>query len=307
VRKAFIEQLEEACGSNPDIFLITADLGFNVFENFKKKYSDRFFNVGIGEPNMIGIAAGLALSGKRVYCYSIIPFLTTRCFEHIRIDICYHNLDVKLVGVGCGLSYGAAGVTHFATEDIAIMRTLPNMSVVVPADPYETTASISASLDHNGPMFIRLGKTGEPSVHSALPEFKLGEGISVLETGDDLCILASGGVVYNAKIAAENLSKKNIGTTLISLHTIKPIDKILIEGCAKKFKIIVTIEEHSIIGGLGSAVADILLETGYKGKFKKIGLPDKFNEYVGGHKFLCSKYNLDPESIKNNILRLLDN
>jgi len=305
MRDAFVKTLERLSQSDNDIFLLTGDLGFKLFDSFREKYPERFLNMGIAEPNMIGVSAGLALSGKKVYCYSMVPFLVMRCFEHVRIDICYHNLNVRLVGVGGGLVYGLEGVTHHAVEDMAIMRTLPNMTVVAPGDPFEVSACIDASVAYKGPMFIRLGRRGEPQVHSTAPDFKIGKGIILFNKGNDICLLATGTMLYKAKIASELLLKKDFGVTLISLHTIKPLDETLIKDCAKKYRSIFSIEEHSIVGGLGSAVAEVLSEICYNGIFKKIGLPDEFNHYVGRAEYLHEKYGLVPESIADNITKLI--
>lgn len=303
MRKAFIEQLEKLCEADKNIFLLSADLGFKLFDDFREKCPDRFFNMGIAEPNMIGVAAGLALSGKKVYCYSMIPFLIMRCVEHIRIDICYSSLDVRLIGVGRGLTYGLEGVTHHATEDLAMMRSIPNITIVSPGDPYETSACIDESSRYKGPMYIRLGKTGEPRVHDHAPVFRIGKGITVIDEGHDICILAAGSMLHKAKIASEILSKNGFGVTLISLHTIKPLDEALIKDCAKKCKSIFTMEEHSIVGGLGSAVAEVLSEMRYDGVFKRIGLPDKFNQHIGNAAYLYKKHLITPEDLANNIAR----
>jgi len=305
MRNAFIRTLEKLCESNNDVFLLTADLGFRLFDSFRKKYPDRFFNIGIAEPNMIGISAGLALSGKNVYCYSMIPFLIMRCFEQIRLDLCYHNLNVKLVGVGGGLTYGLEGITHHPIEDISIMRSIPNMTVIAPGDPFEVEAITNLSLKYKGTMFIRLGRSDEPYVHSSVPKLEIGKGIRIFNRGSDICLLVTGAMLYKAKVTSELLLRKGFGVTLISLHTVKPLDVILIKDCAKKYKSIFSIEEQSIIGGLGSAVAEVLSEVQYDGLFRRIGLPDKFNRYVGKTEYLHQKYGLIPEKIADNIAKLI--
>jgi len=305
MRDVFVKTLEKLCQSDSDIFLLTGDLGFKLFDSFREKYPDRFLNMGIAETNMIGVAAGLSFSGKKVYCYSMIPFLIMRCFEHIRIDVCYHNLDVRLVGVGGGLVYGLEGVTHHAIEDVAIMRSLPNMTVVAPGDPYEVSECINVSVGHKGPMFIRLGRTGEPQVHRSVPDFKIGKGIVVFNKGNDICLLASGTMLYKTKITSELLLKKGFGVTLVSLHTIKPLDEVLIKDCAKKHRSIFSVEEHSIVGGLGSAVGEVLSEIRYGGLFKRIGLPNEFSHYVGRTEYLHQKYGLTPQKMANNIIKLI--
>ncbi len=304
MRNAFIQTLEKMCRLEKDIFLLTADLGFKLFDDFKREYPGRFLNMGIAEPNMISVAAGLALSGKKVYCYSLIPFLTMRSLEQIRIDVCYHNLNVRLVGAGSGFSYGLEGVTHYAIEDIAIMRALPNMTVVAPGDSYEVAGCINESLHHKGPIFIRLARTGDPITHASLEGFKIGKGIKLLEKGGDVCIVATGTMLYNAKIASEILLKEGLEVTLISMHTIKPLDEALVKECAGKYKTIISIEEHSVVGGLGSALAEVLSEINYRGTFRHIGLPDKFNTYIGRREYLHHKYGLAPKGIAGTIKKI---
>lgn len=302
MKSAFIETLEKLASIDNRIFLLTGDLGFKTFDKFRNSFPDRFINIGVAESNMIGIAAGLALSGKNVYCYSIIPFLTMRCLERIRVDLCYHNLNVKLVGAGGGLVYGLEGMTHHAIEDIAIMRTLPNMTVVAPGDPLEVKAVINESLAYKGPLYIRLGREGEKCVHKSSPEFKIGRGITIRK-GNGISIIATGTILCAAQSASEDLIDEGLDVTLIGMHTIKPLDKDIIEYCAKNSKAIFTVEEHSLIGGLGSAVSEILLELGYKKPFRKIGLQDEYCSYIGSQDYLCEKYGLTPEGIKNFILK----
>jgi transketolase len=302
MKSAFIRTLEKAAYVNDDIFLLTADLGFNQFDRFRDSFPGRFINVGIAESNMIGIAAGLALSGKNVYCYSIIPFLIMRSLERIRVDLCQPDLNVKLIGAGGGLVYGCEGMTHHAIEDIAIMRCLPNMSVVVPADAMEVEATIRESVEHKGPLFIRIGREGEPRVHHSIPEFKIGRGLSVTKEGRDICIFTTGTILYVAVDVCKMLLNEGLNVSLISMHTVKPLDNDIIKLYAGSSKAIFTIEEHSIIGGLGSAASDILMELNYKGLFRKIGLPDEYCKYIGRQDYLLKQYNLTPEKIKDFIL-----
>lgn len=301
MRKTFVKILEKLAKDNPDIFLLTGDLG-KFFDDFKNSYPKRFINAGVAEGNMIGVAAGLALSGKNVYCYSIIPFLAMRAFEQIRVDLCYHNLNVKLLGAGGGLVYGFEGITHQAIEDIAIMRSLPNMTVVAPGDLIEAEAVAKESVNYKGPLYIRFGKDNSPPVHSSAPNLKIGEGI-VLNKGNNISIIATGSTLYTAKVVSDELIRNGLGTTLISMHTIKPLDKELIRDCAKNNKAIFTIEEHSEIGGLGSAVSEYLMELDYQGLFRKIALPDNFSSEVGDHDHLCKKCGLDSKIITNYILK----
>lgn len=252
--------------------------------------------MGISEANMIGVAAGLALWDMKPYVYSIVPFATMRCFEQIRNDICYQNVDVKIIGIGAGLAYGALGPTHHSREDIAIMRALPNMTVVCPGDPVETELIVQESLNINGPMYIRLGKGNDPVVHKDKPKLRVGKGI-ILKEGKDITIIATGNILNNALISAHQLSEKGLTIRLISMHTVKPLDKDIILRAAEETKAIFTIEEHSIIGGLGSAVSEIIAENDSKILFKKIGLPDSFEKVVGTHEYLRKVNNLVPEAM----------
>lgn len=301
MRSTAIQTLGKLAVTDSNIFLLTADLGFKIFDQFRSTHPDRFINVGVAEANMVGIATGLALSGHNVYCYSIVPFLTMRCLEQIRVDLCYHNLNVKLVGIGGGLAYGLEGMTHHAVEDISIMRSLPNMTVVVPGDPLEVEAIVNESATHQGPLYIRLGTDGSPQVHQTIPELKIGKGI-VLNEGGDVGIIANGTMLHTAKIVSETLVSRGLAVTLISMPTVKPLDGGLVAECARGCEAIFTIEEHSIIGGLGSAVAEVLAESGYRGLFRRIAMPDAYGSDIGKVEYLREKCGLTPEVIMNHIL-----
>lgn len=302
MRATFFSIMEKLYKEDEDIFMLTADLGYKLFDNFRISCSNRFYDIGVAEANMVGIAAGLSLTGKNVYCYSIIPFLVMRAFEQIRVDIAYHNLNVKLVGVGGGFTYGMEGFTHFGLEDLALMRCLPNMTVVVPADPLEAAALAKVSHEFNGPMYIRLGKTGEPKIHNKLPDFKIGKAI-IMKEGKRIALLATGSMVYIAKKVTEMLAKAGIHPTLINIHTIKPLDEEIIMQAALNHEIIFSIEEHNVLCGLGSAIAGVLIENGYHGRFKMIGIPGKLENYVGDTDCLRDVHCLSPEKIYNQILK----
>ena len=301
MRQAFINTLIKLAKKDNRVFLLTGDLGFSVLENFREKFPKRFFNMGVAEQNMIGVAAGLALSGKIVFVYSIVPFLTMRCFEQIRNDLCYQNLNVKLVGTGGGLSYGSLGSTHHALCDIAIMRALPNMKVLAPGDPFEAERVAEIAAFSEGPAYIRLGKNNEPKVHLKSLSFDIGQGI-VLRNGNDITIFATGNMLYSAKLVVDKLLVKNIDARLVSMPTIKPLDKNIILKAAKETKAIFTIEEHSLIGGLGSAVAEILSANNVNNIiFKGIGVNDEYPRVVGGQNYLRSCLKIDEASIYNQI------
>ncbi len=302
MRAAFIKSLTGLAKNNKNIFLLTGDLGYSVFEPFIRKFPGRFFNIGVAEANMVGIAAGLALSGKAVFIYSIVPFVTMRCFEQIRNDLCLQKLNVKIIGVGAGLTYGTAGPTHYSIEDIAIMRSLPNMTVVCPGDPFEAGQAIKSSLTINGPVYVRLGKTGEPNVNSDFKKFKIGKARLIIN-GSDLTIMATGNMLYTAMQVVSKLRAKGVHARLISMHTIKPLDRDIILKAASQTKAIFTIEEHILIGGLGSAVAEVVAEAGSGVLFKRLALPDSYPLEIGSQSFLRSKLGLGVDNITGNILK----
>lgn len=304
MRTAFINKLTEMAAKNNDIYLLTGDLGFSVFEKFSQKFPERFYNVGIAESSMISMAAGLALNDKKVYVYSIIPFVTMRCFEQIRVDLCYQNLNVILVGVGGGLSYGPSGATHHAIEDISIMRSLPNMKVICPGDPFETENAVEQAANLNGPCFIRLNKNREPRLYDEdITEFKIGKAIKIY-SGNQISIITTGNMLEQSINIAKKLKSYNLSVSLYSMHTIKPIDKEAILECMKNSKYIFTLEEHNLIGGLGSAVAEIIAENvDRKIYFKSFGIPDVYADCAGSRDFLRKKYEIDEESILKYIVQ----
>lgn len=304
MRKTFINTLVKMAREDERIFLITPDIGYSVLEVFRDEFPERYLNVGVAEQNSVSIAAGMALSGLLPYVYTINPFVCMRPFEQIRLDVAYMNTNVRLVGVGGGFSYGAAGATHHTLEDIAIMRVLPNMTVICPGDPWEVENAVMESVNYNGPIFLRLGKQGEPVINDLGSEFKIGKAIRIKE-GDDITLISTGNTLEIANEASEKLKIKNINASLISMHTIKPLDQKAVIDILKKGKPIFTIEEHSLIGGLGSAVADIIAESEYNPVFKKFGTEDKFSHYVGGHDYIREKFGLTSEKISEGILKIL--
>ncbi len=291
MRTAFIRTLIELANNDERIFLITPDMGYSVLEPFQEKFPKRFLNTGIAEQNTISVAAGLATSEKIVYVYSIIPFVTMRCFEQVRLDLAYNNTNVKLIGIGAGLTYGSLGVSHHAIEDIAIMRSIPNMTVLCPGDPVETEELIKRSYETYGPMYIRLGKNGEPRIHPPGTKIEIGKSIYVT-SGDDFALLTTSTMLQTGKRWAEEWKQDGLDVSLISMPTMKPFDvKTICKLIDKKLPII-TLEEHNIIGGLGSAVAEVIAESGTAIKFMRIAIPDRFSHYVGSHDYQKSKFGL---------------
>ncbi len=304
MRIAFVNTLIEHAKLDKRIMLLTGDLGFSVFEKYIEELPMQFLNMGVAEQNMAGVAAGLAMEGKIPIIYSIVPFTTMRNFEQIRNDICYQNLNVKVVGVGAGFSYGPYGHTHHALEDIGILRTLPNMVILCPGDPQEVIAATKETLRYEGPVYLRLGKAGEMVIHKNTPSFSIGKGI-VIEKGSDIAIIATSTMVYRAWEVAQKLKDKNISTHLVSMISIKPLDTNVIFESVNKTKAIFTIEEHSVVGGLGSAVAEVLSENRANAIFKRIGVPDRFTKVIGSQEYMRTANGLTVEHIVNTILERL--
>jgi transketolase len=297
MRSSFIRSLTEIARIDSRVVVVTPDMGFSVLEKFRDEFPGRLINAGIAEQNSVGLAAGLALCGKIVYVYSIVPFVTMRPYEQVRIDACYQNLPVKLVGSGGGLTYGSLGPTHHSIEDISLMRGLPNMTVYCPGDPMEAELCTQSSHEIPGPAYIRLAKgSGDPIVHKSKPDFHLGKAIQI-RNGPDGAILVTGNLLGNAVAVSELLSKEDVSCSVFSLPTVKPFDSGLVLSLAEKGVPFVTIEEHSIIGGIGSAASEIIAESGLKARFRRIGLPDQFAKEAGSQDYLRKKSGLDSSSL----------
>jgi len=306
MRTAFAETLLELAREDERITLVVGDLGFGVVTRFMQELPSQFVNAGVAEQNMTGLAAGMALSGRIVFTYSIGSFPTLRCLEQIRNDVCYHNADVKIVAVGGGLAYGALGPSHHATEDIAVMRSLPNMCVLAPGDPIETRLAVKAAVEHPGPFYLRIGRDKEPPVHTGAPSFELGKAITVRD-GDGVTLIAAGSVLHHTVRAAEILADDGINARVLSMPTIKPLDAEAVLAAAEETPGVFTVEEHSIIGGLGGAVAEVLAESGLTCRvFRRIGLKSQFPSYVGSREYLLSTYGLDAEGIAYTVRCVLE-
>lgn len=304
MRDAFAAELTALAADHPDLVFLSGDIGNKLFDKFKESAPQKFLNCGVAEANMIGMSAGLALSGLRPIAYTITPFITTRCLEQIRVDLCYHNLDVIIVGVGAGLSYATLGGTHHACEDIAFLRALPHMTVICPGDAWEVRAALRAALKIKGPVYIRLGKKGEPKVHKEVPPFTIGKGI-VLSEGTDACLLSTGNTLPLAVESAEKLKASGRSAGVVSFHTVKPLDEELLKKAFEKHKLVVTIEEHSRIGGLGGAVSEWLADNPGRARLLRVGTPDEFFHETGEHEYAREKFSLTPEAIAEKALKLL--
>lgn len=305
MRAAFISSLIDLAREDESIFLLVGDVGYHLVEPYAEEFPHRFINIGIAEQNMTGIAAGMALCGKTVFIYSIANFPILRCLEQIRNDVCYHNANVKIVAAGGGLTYGALGATHHVTEDLAIMRALPKMTVVAPGDPVEAALATRAIAQWFGPCYLRLGRTGDPVVHQTAPHFQLGKAIRLRE-GNDITLVTTGGMLYNTMQAAEQLGRQGIQSRVLSMHTIKPLDTEAVLSARMETNGIVTIEEHSIIGGLGSAVAEVICQGGSPNiNLMRMGIPDAFCSQVGSQECLRVIYSLSVEGIVSSVKKLV--
>jgi transketolase len=305
VRNTFISALCDLAEHDDRIWLLCGDLGYSVLEKFAERFPDRYVNVGVAEQNMVGIAAGLALSGRVVYTYSIANFPVMRCLEQVRNDVCYHNLNVKVVAVGCGLPYGTHGYTHHAVEDVAVMRALPNMTIVAPGDPAETRWAARALVDHDGPCYLRLGKGGEPQVHARPVEAKLGQAL-VLRDGEGIALIAAGNILGETLKAADVLEEHGVRPCVVSMPTISPLDVETVEALAERSRTIMTVEEHSITGGLGSAVAEVLAESNNRGaRLVRCGVTAGPGA-VGGQAHLRRLNRLDAESLAQTALLAME-
>jgi transketolase len=304
MRNAFIRGLTALAEKDQRVVLLTGDLGFKIFDDFATRFPGRFYNAGVAEANMMSVAGGLALGGLKPFAYSIVPFATLRCLEQIRNDICYQEAAVTVVGVGGGYSYGPNGATHHALEDMAVMRCLPNMTVVCPGDPVEAELAALAAGTHAGPLYLRLGRAGDEVVHASAPTFEIGRAIVVRE-GTDCALIATGGILPVAVAAADQLTREGIGCRVVSMHTVKPLDEALLRRCAADSGIMFTIEEHGLIGGLGSAVGEWLAASGVRCRLRSFGTADRFAHLCGDQKYFRRLQGLTAENIAERIREAL--
>ena len=301
MRDTFVKTLISVAKQNPNVQLITGDLGFGVLKPYWEQCPNQFTNAGIAEQNMTSVAAGMALEGKVVFTYSIGNFPTLRCIEQIRNDCAYHKANVKIVCVGGGYVYGSLGMSHHATEDIATMRALPGVAVVCPADLVEAEEAVKAIAEYPGTVYLRLGRGGEKRIHEKINNFKIGKAIKV-QDGTKVAIFSTGAIFEEVNGALPLLTDQGITPAVYTFPTVKPIDREVIEQCSKDFDLIVTCEEHNVVGGFGSAVAEVLAETHHKAKLLKIGIDDTYCSAVGNQKYLRAYNKIDSASIAEKIL-----
>jgi transketolase len=303
MRTAFIRQLCELAETDQRIWLLTGDLGFSVLEPFADSFPERFVNAGVAEQNMIGVAAGLALSGKVPFVYSIANFPVMRCLEQIRNDVCYHQLDVKVVSVGGGMVYGSQGYTHHGVEDIAVMSALPGMAVLAPADPIEAAWSAGAAVARSGPVYVRLGKAGDPVLHTRAPRLEFGQACMVRD-GDDVTLVSCGAALGICLGAAEELAERGVQARVLSMHTVKPIDVEALARAAAQTPLLVTVEEHGPVGGLYSAVLEVVAPM-RAAACVRVSLPHEPTSIAGSCAFLNERSGLDPHSVAETVVSAL--
>jgi len=305
MRNAFAKELTRLAAEDPRVVLLSGDIGNRLFDELKAVAPGRFHNCGVAEANMTGVAAGLATFGFRPVTYTIAPFATVRCLEQIRVDLCYQNLPVIVVGTGAGLSYMELGPTHHACEDLGLLRTLPNMTLLCPCDPIEVGLALRAALKQDGPVYLRLGKKGEPKLHREVPEFRIGKAIT-LRPGTDACLLATGNAVALGLEVAERLQAEGRSVRVESVHTVKPLDLALLQELSARYPLVATLEEHSLIGGLGAAVGEWVVDQGPVGfRLLRFGTGDRFLETVGSQEYGRAQFGLTAERVAEALRRAL--
>ena len=304
MRKTSLNSVYELAQKDERVLFIGSDLSPGVLAEFKENIPEQFFMEGIAEQHIIGMAAGLAFDGFIPYVNTIATFLTRRCFEQLAVDLCMHDLPVRLIANGGGLVYAPLGPTHQAIEDIAILRTLPNMTVVAPCDADEMKRLMAASLDWPHPLYIRLAKGGDSIISKPELGFQIGKGIQ-LKNPDEVLFVTTGITVQRALEAAESLAQENINCGVFHIHTIKPFDHSGLFQASESAKLIVTIEEHVMIGGLGSAVLEAFSDNGLDKRVVRLGIPDVFAEQYGSQEILMAGFGLDSDNIAKTVLKYL--
>jgi len=305
MRDMFVKTLIDIAKKDKNVHLITGDLGFGVLKPFWEQLPDQFTNAGIAEQNMTSFAAGMAIEGKTVFTYSIGNFPTLRAVEQIRNDCAYHNANVKIVCVGGGFVYGPLGMSHHATEDLAIIRSLPNVTVVAPGDLVEAECATKAIYELQGTCYLRLGRGGEKRIHDNINDFKIGKAIKIKD-GEKVVLFSTGGIFDEVMEASEILEEKGMKPALYTFPTVKPIDRDTIEECAQKYDLIISVEEHNVVGGFGSAISEILVELGVcRTRMLKIGLSDTYSSIVGTQKYLRNVYGMGSRKIAERIEEII--
>lgn len=300
MRNAYLKEVYRLAENDRNVLSLVADNGMIVYDDFKRDFPEQYFNFGIAEGHMITAAAGMASCGKIPFAYTIGAFLAYRSYEFIRLDVCLQNLNVKIVGIGAGMSYGYLGPTHHATEDIAVLRPLPNLTLLSPATAKEAKVLVNYAYELQGPVYIRLGNNLKKELYTDETAVIPGKG-TVLCEGNDIAIIVTGDIIYEVMSAVEKLKEDGISATVVSMHTLKPFDEELVAELGSKYAAIVTVEEHSVTGGLGSAVAEVMVAHGCTAALNRIGLPDVFAHGYGTQAQVRAANGLDAEGIYQKI------
>jgi len=302
MRDAFVRKLTDEAATNPDVMLLVGDLGFGVVADFGNTYPKQFLNCGVAEQSMVGMAAGMAAAGRRPFVYSISNFPSLRPLEQIRNDVCYHGLGVTIVAVGTGLAYGSLGYTHHGVEEMAILRTLPGMRVYSPADALECAAAVEDILADPSPAYLRLGKNKQPLMHAEQPDLSTGAPLLVRE-GSDVTLLVAGPIVTQALAVADLLAPTGISVRVLTCPVIKPLNAEAIREAAEGTVGIVTLEEHTILGGFGSAVLEAFAVRGWRTPILPLGLEDKATHIIGGQEWIRERAGLSTEHVRTSVER----
>jgi transketolase len=308
VRNAFADELTKVAAENNKVILLSADIGNKLFDKLKTTAPDRVINTGVAEANTIGVASGLAMCGMRPIAYTITPFITTRCLEQIRIDLAYHNQPVLVVGVGAGLGYAELGPTHHSCEDVAFLRSIPNMTVLCPADPQEVRALLREALHQKGPVYMRIGKKGEQVMHANVPDLKIGKAFTFYQSPGikdgkkDVCIINTSTTLPLCMESAHELEKHGLNVEVVNMHTVKPLDTNLLKDAFTQYKTVVTVEEHGLIGGLGAAVAEWLVDSEdekirHGARLIRFGTKDEFMHHIGEREYALEFYGITKHEI----------
>lgn len=304
MRSTSIQTLVELADEGVDLHFLTADLGFRILDPLRERHPTKFTNAGVSEANMVSVAAGMTMLGKRPVCYSMVPFLFMRAFEQVRVDVVAPMRPVVLLGVGGGLSYGSEGVSHHAIEDLAIARALPGLRVIAPGDPLEAAAALRLALSSDGPTFIRLGKNGDPTIHAGAVDLRR----PLVVHGDGArraVVFATGHILAATVDAAKLLEEQGLPVRVISLPVLKPFDAPSVRELVRGADAVFTVEEHSVVGGLGTEMSELLLTERFNGKFGKIGLPDAYCRMYGTLEWLRRQYGLDPAGIARRVAEVI--
>lgn len=296
MRNAYLETLYDLAQNDKNVFAVISDNGAIIYDKYRRDLPAQYINAGIAEANMVAMAAGMASRGKIPFAYTIGAFLAYRAYEFILNDVCVQNQNVKMVGIGAGCSYSLLGVSHHAIHDIAVLRTLPGLIIFSPASPQEVKKVVEAAYELTGPVYIRLGTNGEVEIYREDYEFKVGKGVT-LQQGDDITLVGTGSIMYDILEVSKKLQSESISARVVNIHTIKPFDRQVIIKAARETKCIVTVEEHSVVGGLGSAVAEVIAEENIDVKFVRIGFKDCFVKGYGTHEEVMALNGIGKEDI----------